>query len=108
MKKVDKLIATVSSTNGSLDCRLYTPTIGDCQQGCLIPIINCFAAELKVLIQELDIEPQNIQLEKLTQYLNKTELPCKPCELFEEQDAIQFLKHLKKSLEQINDCLVTS
>lgn len=62
----DWLYQVVGLTSSSLSSSL--------QQECLIPIINCFAAELKVLIQELDIEPQKIQLEKLTQYLKKVKI----------------------------------
>lgn len=51
-----------------------SPLFSSLQQECLIPIINCFAAELKVLIQELDIKPQKIQLEKLTQYFEKVKI----------------------------------
>lgn len=51
-----------------------SPLSSSLQQECLIPIINCFAAELNVLVQELDIEPQKIQLGKLTQYFEKVKI----------------------------------
>ncbi|XP_034557149.1 interleukin 15, like [Notolabrus celidotus] len=90
-----------------LDCRLYTPHISDYKK-CPRSTMQCFADEVKVLIEEWETL-QGVrffrldrELENLAKKLNKTTPECLRCELLQEENAEEFLGHLEKTLQMIS------
>ncbi|XP_061918099.1 interleukin 15, like [Entelurus aequoreus] len=89
-------------------CMLYTPTWRDYQR-CPVTTLECFSAEVKVLLQEW----KNVHKPGLARGLKNfadslpTQSPqrepdCWQCELHQEKDAKEFLSQLSKTLQYIN------
>ncbi|XP_069017128.1 interleukin 15, like isoform X3 [Embiotoca jacksoni] len=92
----------------SLDGRQYTPTVLNYEQNCPKTTLNCFADELKVLIDEWgvhvcsDCSKLDLKVKKLAN-TNKPESPaCGPCEVMPEEDAVKFLQDLITTLQLMN------
>ncbi|XP_061576453.1 interleukin 15, like isoform X2 [Cololabis saira] len=105
--RVESLNATVQMYS---DCRLYTPTIQDYKK-CPKAALTCFASEVKVLTQELEILGRaeksrrkniNSELKRLAQMFNQEESECRLCEVLQEENAPRFLENLFLSLEMMN------
>ncbi|KAM4565942.1 interleukin 15, like isoform 2-T2 [Odontesthes bonariensis] len=89
-----------------MDCTLYTPTIQD-YENCPITTLKCYAAEIKVLTEELALSGLkhflnlNVKLEKLAT-LFKQESGCRQCEVLTEKNATTFLTNLLWTLKTVN------
>nr|XP_057935643.1 interleukin 15, like isoform X2 [Doryrhamphus excisus] len=86
-------------------CKLYTPNLGDYKR-CPITTLNCFSAEVKVLLMEWEVRPKP-PLERGLKFLAaelppQTESESCQCELHKEEDAKDFLSQLNKMLQAIN------
>lgn len=85
------------------DCRLYTPSIVH-YQNCPQTTMQCFADEVKVLIEELktieapSLPDLNKMLDRLAQTLNQNNSECPQCELLQEEKAADFLQALRQTL----------
>uniref|UniRef100_UPI0037E94A8C interleukin 15, like isoform X2 n=1 Tax=Semicossyphus pulcher TaxID=241346 RepID=UPI0037E94A8C len=91
-----------------LDCQLYTPSLDD-YENCPRTSIQCFADEVKVLIEEWKTVKDarvfnlNVKLEQLASEINQTNSEeCLQCELLQEKKAEDFLEALEKTLTMMN------
>uniref|UniRef100_A0A8C9XLA5 Interleukin n=1 Tax=Sander lucioperca TaxID=283035 RepID=A0A8C9XLA5_SANLU len=110
LRKVGNLIEKAPGMKEKLNCSLYTPTDQDFET-CPKSTLKCLANETKVLIQEWEavnlrvIRPyRNLSknLEILSAEINQSESECRQCEFLNEQNAEEFLKQLKSTLEIMN------
>lgn len=101
--QVDSLIQ--QAPDWWLDTKLYTPTKED-YQNCPRSTMNCFAAEVEVLLEEwtLRLKYRRLSgaLKKLGGSRNQTESPCLRCERLQEENAETFLQGLRETLEYVN------
>lgn len=88
-----------------LDCMLYTPTTGD-YKNCPHSTLNCFADEVKVLIEEsndnIAAKTLHIMLKRLARRIDQSESECLQCESHKEEKVEKFLSDLLEILKQNN------
>ncbi|RVE65256.1 hypothetical protein OJAV_G00134410 [Oryzias javanicus] len=88
------------------DSTLYTPDNLDFEQRCPRTTLACFAAELKVLTDELSISGCS-SFSRIAQRLEtlskryEAEEDCLQCELLQEKSVDRFLSSLLSTLQQI-------
>ncbi|XP_063349657.1 interleukin 15, like isoform X1 [Pelmatolapia mariae] len=89
-----------------LNCSLYTPTMEDYEQICPRTMMQCFASEMIVLVNEWELEPKwkklNILLNRLASRINQTASKCRRCEVMKEENATTFLENLLWTVEKTN------
>ncbi|XP_072249015.1 interleukin 15, like [Leuresthes tenuis] len=104
-----KLLRDKAAAERLMDCRLYTPTIQD-YENCPVSTLKCYAAEIQVLTEELELSglkrfltrKVNVQLKKLASLINQKESECRQCELFTENNVTTFLADLLSTLNMVN------
>ncbi|XP_060903248.1 interleukin 15, like isoform X1 [Labrus mixtus] len=105
LKRVQRFITKVPSELSI--CSLYTPDIYDYQK-CPKTTMECFAKEVKVLIEEWKtvgapgVPKLDEKLEDLASELDQTNSDCSQCELLNEKNATEFLKILEETLQMMN------
>lgn len=103
IRQVDSLIG--DAPDWWLDTKLYTPTKDD-YKNCPRSTMNCFAAEMEVLLEEWTLHRTYFRLSgalrKLGRSLNQTDSQCLQCERLQEENAETFLQGLREALEHVN------
>ncbi|XP_051934143.1 interleukin 15, like isoform X2 [Hippocampus zosterae] len=93
------------------DSRLYTPTYVD-YKTCPKDTLECFSAEVRVLVTECERTEDDDGLEKLERGLkyylesehhrNQSQSTCGPCELHPEENVGRFLRELQQTVMASN------
>lgn len=103
IRQVDSLIQ--QAPDWWLDTKLYTPTKDDFKN-CPSSTMNCFAAEIEVLLEEWTLlytyRKLSTALKRIGKSRNQTESQCLQCERLQEENAETFLQGLRDTLELVN------
>lgn len=96
-----------------LDCMLYTPTTNN-YENCSKSALKCFAAEVKVVIQEWKTIEKlkrkwdlDTRLNEVAELLNQTNTECFQCEQLTEKNATEFFRDLETYIKQMNSNIGT-